>query len=149
MELFEVKVSDVVLLASVFDLTLALVTPKTVDTIKQAATRLADDCTSAHEYLHGNRGFSPWLLLGKRPSDKPVCEHPDLAQCSEEVVDGAAKRRLQVNEGGAPTSKKSRRNSHSSTLEASGWRSGTNSRFPEQCVLWSSPCVFSRARKDR
>ena len=78
---------------------------KTLDTIKQSATRVArttpdsvtiqevvDECTTAHNDLHRNRGFSPWqLLLGKTPTDKSVCENPDLAQCSVEVVDEAAK----------------------------------------------------------
>ena len=40
---------------------------------------------------------SPWqLLLGKTPTDTSVCEDPDLAQCSVEVVDEAAKQRLRV-----------------------------------------------------
>ena len=34
----------------------------------------------------------------KTPTDKTVCEHPDLAQCSVEVVDEAAKLCLRVNE---------------------------------------------------
>ena len=41
----------------------------------------------------------PWqLLLGKTPTDKSVCENPDLAQCSVELVDEAAKQRLRVKE---------------------------------------------------
>ena len=32
------------------------------------------------------------------PTDKSVCENPDLAQCSVEVVDEAAKQRLRVKE---------------------------------------------------
>ena len=73
---------------------------KTLDTIKQSAIRVArrtpdsvsiqeifDECTAAHNDLHRNRGFSPWqLLLRKTPTDKKVCENPDLAQCSVEVV---------------------------------------------------------------
>ena len=83
---------------------------KTLDTIKQAALRVArrtpdsvtiqeifDACTTAHNDLHRNRGFSPWqLLLGKAPTDKSVYENPDLAQCSVEAVDEAAKQRLRV-----------------------------------------------------
>ena len=43
--------------------------------------------------------FSPWqLLLGTTPTDKSVCENVDLAQCSVEVVDEAAKQRLRVKE---------------------------------------------------
>ena len=58
-----------------------------------------DECTTAHNDLHRNRGFSPWqLLLGKTPTDKSVCENPDLAQCKVEVVDEAAKQRLRVKE---------------------------------------------------
>ena len=80
---------------------------KTQDTIKQSAIRVARrtqdsvtiqeifvECTAAHNDSHRNRGFSPWqLLLGKTPTDKSVCENPDLAQCSVEVVDEAAKQR--------------------------------------------------------
>ena len=36
--------------------------------------------------------------MGKTPTDKTVCEDPDLAQCSVEVVDEAAKQRLRVKE---------------------------------------------------
>ena len=79
---------------------------------KQAAIRVArrspdsvtiqeifDDCTTAHNGFHRYRGFSPWqLLLGKTPSDKSICENPDLAQCNVEVVEEAAKQRLRVKE---------------------------------------------------
>ena len=85
---------------------------KTLDTIKQSAIRVArrtpdnvtiqeifDECTTAHNDSHRNRGFSPWqLLLGKTPTDKTACEDPDLAQCCLEVVDEAAKQRLRVKE---------------------------------------------------
>ena len=85
---------------------------KTLDIIKQAAIRVArrtpdsvtiqeiyDDCTTAHDGLHRNRGVSPWhLLLGKTLSGKTICENPDLAQCSVEVVDEAVKERLRVKE---------------------------------------------------
>ena len=58
-----------------------------------------DVCTAAHNDLHRNRGFSPSQLpLGKTSTDKSVCENPDLAQCSVEVVDEAAKERLLVKE---------------------------------------------------
>ena len=74
---------------------------KTLDTITQSAIRVArrtpdcfkiqeifDECATAHNDLHRNRGFSPWqLLLGKTPTDKSVCENPDLAQCRVEVFD--------------------------------------------------------------
>ena len=83
---------------------------KTLDTIKQSEIRVTqrtpdsvtiqeifDERTTAHNDLHRNRGFSPWqLLLGKTPTDKSVCENPDLAQRSVEVVDQAAKQRLGV-----------------------------------------------------
>ena len=83
---------------------------KTLDTIKQSAIRSArrtpdnvtiqeifDECTTAHNDSHRNRGLSPWqLLLGKTPTDNTVCEDPDL--CSVEVVDEAAKQRLRVKE---------------------------------------------------
>ena len=115
---------------------------KTLDTIKRSAIRVArrtpdsvtsqkifDECTAAHNDLHRNRGFPPWqLLLGKAPTDKSVCENPDLAQCSFEVVDETAKQRLGV-EGRvvqgvhrrrAVTSKTSQRDSSSPTLEALG-----------------------------
>ena len=58
-----------------------------------------DECTTAHNDLNRNRGFSSrQLLQGKTPTDKSVCENPDLAQCSVEVVDEAAKQRLTVKE---------------------------------------------------
>ena len=58
-----------------------------------------DECTTAHNDLHRNRGFSPWqLLLGRTATDKTACEDPDLAQCSVELVDEAAKQRLRVKE---------------------------------------------------
>ena len=57
---------------------------ETLDTIKQAATRVSRRnpdsvkkslMSTAHNDLHRNRGFTPWqLLLGKTPSDKSVCE---------------------------------------------------------------------------
>ena len=85
---------------------------KTLDTIKQTAIRVArrtldsatiqgifDECTAAHNDLHPNRGFSPSQLpLGKTSTDKSVCENPDLAQCSVEFVDEAAKERFRVKE---------------------------------------------------
>ena len=85
---------------------------KTLDTIKQSAIRVArrtpdnvssqeifDECTTAHNDLRRNRGFSPWqLLLGKTPTDKTACEDPDLAQCSVDVVEEAAKQCLLVKE---------------------------------------------------
>ena len=62
-------------------------------------SRNFDECTTAHNDFHRNRGFSPWQLLrGKTPTDKSLCENPDLAQCSVEVVDEAAKQRLRVKE---------------------------------------------------
>ena len=58
-----------------------------------------DECTTAHNDSHRNRGFSPWqLLFGKTPTDKTACKDPDLAQCSVELVDEAAKQRLRVKE---------------------------------------------------
>ena len=85
---------------------------KSLDAIKQSAIRVArrtrdnvtiqeifDERTTAHNDFHRNRGFSPWqLLLEKTPTDKTACEDPDLAQCSVEVVDEAAKQRLRVKE---------------------------------------------------
>ena len=66
----------------------------TVSTIQE----IFGDCATAHSDLHRNRGFSlSQLLLGKTPSDKPIW-NPDIAQCSVEVVDDAAKRRLRVKE---------------------------------------------------
>ena len=118
-ELFEIKDFDMVWLPKAYVLTLILgtrpgkqVLGKTLDTIKQSAIRVArrtpdnisiqevfDERTTAHNDLHRNRGFSPWqLLLGKTPTDKTVCEDPDLAQCSVMVVDEAAKQRLRVKE---------------------------------------------------
>ena len=85
---------------------------KTLDAIEKSAIRVARrtsdsvtmqgifvECTAAHNDLHRNGGFSPWqLLLGKTPTDKSVFENLDLAQCSVEVVDEAAKQHLCVKE---------------------------------------------------
>ena len=38
------------------------------------------------------------VFVGKTPTDKTACEDPDLAQCSVELVDEAAKQRLRVKE---------------------------------------------------
>ena len=70
------------------------------------------------------------VAAGKTPTDKTACEDPDLAQCSVEVVDEAAKtaspcegRVVQsVHRGGTVTSKTSQRDSSSPTLEALGSR---------------------------
>ena len=83
----------------------------TIDTIEQSAIRVArrtpenvsipdifDERTTAHNDLHRNRGFLWQSLLGKTPTDKTAWEDPDLAQCSVEVVDEAAKQRLRVKE---------------------------------------------------
>ena len=51
------------------------------------------DSVTIQEILHERTT----VLLGKTPTDKSVCENPDLAQCSVEV-DKAAKQRLRVNE---------------------------------------------------
>ena len=85
---------------------------KTLNAIKQAAIRVArripgsvtvretfDECTTDHNDLDGNRGFSPWQqLLGKTPSDKSTCENPDLAQSSVEDAGEGADQRLLVKE---------------------------------------------------
>ena len=69
------------------------------------------------------------VAVGKKtPTDKSVCENPDLAQCSVEVVDEAAKERLRVKEGSYKAyieeelspSKTSQRNSSKPILEALG-----------------------------
>ena len=70
---------------------------RTSDTV--SIQEIFDECTAAHNDLHRNRKLSPWqLLLGKTPTDKTACEDPDLAQCSVELVDEAAKQRLRVKE---------------------------------------------------
>ena len=85
---------------------------ETRDTIKQAAIRVArrtpdsvtfqeifGEFTTAHNYLHENHWLSRWQLrLERTPSDKSICENPDLAQCSVEVVNEAAKQRLRAKE---------------------------------------------------
>ena len=118
-ELFEIKDFDVVWLPRVYALTLILGTrfgkqecleKHWIQSNSQRCVwheelrtvsipEIFDECTTAHNDLHRNRGFSPWqLLLGKTPTDKSVCENPDLAQCEVEVVDEAAKQRLRVKE---------------------------------------------------
>ena len=58
-----------------------------------------NECTAERNEVHRNPGTSPWqLLLGKIPSDKSICEKPDLAQRCVEVVDEAAKQRLREKE---------------------------------------------------
>ena len=100
--LCEIKGFDVVLLPRVSVLSIdpgdasctTGVLGKTLDATKQSAIRVTrrtpdsvtipdifDECTTAHSDLHRNRGFFPWqLLLRKTPTDKSVCENPDLAQ---------------------------------------------------------------------
>ena len=66
-------------------------------TLSQFKESLMNAPHTAHNDLHRNRGFSPWqLLLGKTPTDKTACEDPDLAQCSVEVVDEAARNSVSV-----------------------------------------------------
>ena len=61
---------------------------KTLDSITQSQfKKMLDECPAAHNDLH--------------PIDRQAsrfCENPDLAQCSVEVVDEAAKQRLRVKE---------------------------------------------------
>ena len=72
---------------------------QTVSNTCVAIQEIFDECTTAHNDPHRNRGFSPWqLLLGNTPTDKSICENPDLAQCSVEVLDEAAKQRLRMKE---------------------------------------------------
>ena len=125
---------------------------KTLDAIKLSAIRVArrtpdsvtiqeifDECTAAHNDLHRNRGFSPWqLLLGKTPTDKSVCENPDLAQCSVEVVDEAAKQRPCMKEESykahideEQTHRKRRKERH----QARPWRHWTAGMW---CWFWRS-----------
>ena len=54
---------------------------------------------TAYNHLHRNRGLSPTqLLLAKTSSHKSICENPELAQYSVEVVDETAKQHLRVKE---------------------------------------------------
>ena len=153
---------------------------KTLDTMKQSAIRAArrtpdsvtiqeifDECTTAHNDLNRNRGFSSrQLLLGKTPTDKSVCENPDLAQCSVEVVDEAAKQRLSVKEESQKAHieeelslRKRRKEIHQARPRrhwAAGewcwyWRSGKHegSRMKGGVFSWASTRVPSRARNDR
>ena len=85
---------------------------KTLDTLKQAAVRVArrtrdsvtiqeifEECATTHnDFIEIEDSLPGQLLLGKTPSDKSICENPDLAQCSVDVVDEAAKQRLRVEE---------------------------------------------------
>ena len=67
--------------------------------LEEHLKEIFDERTAAPNDLHRNRGFSLWqLLLGKTPTDKSVCENPDLAQCSVEVVDEAAKQRKEIHQ---------------------------------------------------
>ena len=79
--------------------------------------RIFDQRTTAH-----NDEDSPWqLLLGRTPTDKSVCENPELSQCSVEVVSPCEGRVVQsVHRRGSVTSKTSQKNSSSPTLETNG-----------------------------
>ena len=57
-----------------------------------SALLLTTTCIGIEEF------YPSQLPLGKTSTDKSVCENPDLAQCSVEVVDEAAKERLRVKE---------------------------------------------------
>ena len=79
---------------SVLEQSASRVARRTPDSV--SIQEIFDECTTAHSDLHRNRAFSPWqLLLGETPT---ACEDPDLAQCSVELVDEAAKQRLRVKE---------------------------------------------------
>ena len=124
----------------------------TLDTIKQPAIRVArrtpdsvtnqgifDECTTAHNDQHRNRGFSQWqLLLGKTPTDKSVYENPDLAQCSVEVVDETAKQRFRVKEESCKAyieEELSLRKRRKETHQARPWRHWAAG---EWCWCWRS-----------
>ena len=126
-----------------------------------------DECTTAHNDLHRNRGFSPWqLLLGQTPTDKTACEDPDLAQCSVELVDEAAKQRLRVKEESYKayieeelSLRKRRKEIHQARPWrhwAAGewcwyWRSGEHkgSRMKGGVFSWTGTWIDSRTRNDR
>ena len=152
---------------------------KSLDTIKQSAIRVArrtpdsvtiqeifDESTTAHNDSHRNRGFSPWqLLLGKTPTDKTACEDPDLAQCSFEVVDEAAKQSLRVKEDSCKayieeelSLRKRRKEVHQSrpwrhwAASEWCWYWGSGKHKGEWKVVffsWAGTCVDSRTRNDR
>ena len=120
---------------------------------------------TAHNDLHRQRGFSPWqLLLGKTPTDKTACEDPDLAQCSVELVDEAAKQRLRVKEESYKayveeelSLRKRRKEIHQARPWrhwAKGercwyWRSGKQGFENEKwCFSWTDTCIDSRTRND-
>ena len=120
---------------------------KTLECIKQAAVRAArrtiqeffHECTTVHNDWHRNRGFSPLqLLLGRTPSDQSICEDPDLAQRSVEVVDEAAKQRLRVKEESHEAyieEELSLRKCRKETHQARPWRHGA---AIEWCWYWRS-----------
>ena len=126
---------------------------KTLDTIKQSATRapqrtpdsvtiqeIFHESATAHNDQHRTRGFSPWqLLLGKAPTDESVFENPDLAQYNVEVMDQAVKQRLRVKEEsykahieGELSLRKRRREIH----QARPWRQ--HWAASEWCWCWRS-----------
>ena len=124
---------------------------KTLETIKQSAIHGArrtpdsvkeifDECTAAHNDFHRIRGFSPLqLLLGKTPTDKSVCENPELGsvQCrscgrSCETESPCERRVVQsVHRRGTVTSKTSQKEVH----QAGSWRHWAAS---EWCWCWRS-----------
>ena len=103
---------------------------------------------TAHNDLHRNRGFSPWLLLLGTPTDKSVCEksRSGSVQCRGRVEQSEYRR-------GAVTSKTSQRNSSSPTLEALGewcwyWRSGKHKGSRMKGGVFLGPaCVLLQERE--
>ena len=152
---------------------------QTLDTIKQSAILVArrtpdsvtiqeifDECTASHKDLHRNRRFLWQLLPGKTPSDKSICENPDLARCSVELVDEAAKQRLRVKEESYKayieeelSLRKRHKEIHQATpwrLWAAGewcwyWRSGKHkgSRMKVGVFLGPARVLLQRTRNDR
>ena len=184
MELSGIRDFDVALLqrASVLDLDgsaswkTSVLGETLVDTIKHAAIRVGrrtldsvaiqeifDECTIARNDLHENRGFSPWQLLGKTPSDKLMCEKilillsavlklwtrlQAVSLCEGRVVQSVTSRRSCHFENATKTSIKS--DFRGTGQQAWCWRSGKH-RFRNEgwCVLSFSPCVTSRNSNDR
>ena len=96
------------------------------------------------------------LLLGKTPTDKTACEDPDLAQCSVELVDEAAKQRLLVKEASYMAYIKEEIHQDRPWRHwAAGewnwyWRSGKHkgSRLKGGVFSSAGMCVDSRTRND-
>ena len=136
-ELFKIKDFDVVWLPRVYALTLILEThPGRREFLGkhwiQSNSRQfvwLEELWTLSQFKKSLMSELQLTMTVKTPTDKSVCENPDLAECSVEVVDEAAKQRLRVKEESYKayieeelSLRQRRKDSSSPTLEALGSR---------------------------